>query len=427
MLWPPYASMARALGATVRSSTGRKTLTLSASKRRSLALVSVAMGLVFISHSLLTLTVPLVGLRYGLSPVLVGVIVAVPAMTPLLLAIPLGNLVRRWSSRRVLMSAATAYAIGVSVPLVTPTVTGLIITQIIIGLAHVVLVIAAQSTVAELGEESGMEQAFGWYTTCLSVGQLLGPLVGGVLLDRTALWTSFAVAAALPLTAVSIAAFLPRNASTARVQRYGLGYPEQLTTLRTNVGVQMSLVVTIGVLFALGAHAAFVPLFLEAHGVPVVVIGALVSLRAFFSMVVRPFTPWVVKVAGGRSRTLLVAVVVVAAATAMVGLSASVLYVGILAALVGLGAGISQPLSMVAIADYVPPEARSPALGMRLMGNRGAQVASPLLLGSIVEATGFATAFVVAGIVLAVCAVAVVRLTPRFEELEAVRTASSSF
>lgn len=302
-----------------------------------------------------------------------------------------------------------------------PSLPGLIATQVITGLSHVTLVIAAQATIAGLDEGGRMETWFGWYTTCLSIGQLIGPLLGGLLLSYSDVRITFAVVTALPLAAIAISWHLRTSVVDPRpphLPRQGPGYLEQLALLRTNAGVQMSLLVTTGTLFAVGAHTAILPLFLEAKGVPATGIGVLVSLRALFSTVVRPVTSPIVRVFRGRARTLLVAIVVIAMATGTIGITTSYVLIAVLTALVGIGVGITQPLSMVAVADYVPATSRGPALGMRLMGNRAAQVTSPLLLGVIAEVSTFATAFLSTGAILLVAALAVARLAPRFERFK---------
>ena len=121
---------------------------------------------------------------------------------------------------------------------------------------------------------------------------------------------------------------------------------------------------------------------------------------------------------GGRSRTLIASVAAVALGLMFTGTTGSVALLATLAILVGLGSGISQPLSMVILAEHVPAEQRSSALGMRLMGNRGAQVIAPLVLGVMAELVGFTLTFLLAGGVLLAVLAVVIRLTPAFDQAE---------
>jgi len=309
--------------------------------------------------------------------------------------------------------------------LATPTFTGLLSTQIIIGLAHVVMVIAAQSVVAGLGRGRTLERYFGWYTMCLSGGQLTGPLLAGRMIDTLTMDWVFAVIGAIPAIALVSSYYFIGNARRGHSTPSSLlGYRAQASLLKKNVGVQMSIVVTVAALFALGAHAAFLPVYLETLTFSATLIGLLVSLRALSAMVVRPFMSRIIQGLGGRSKALIACVAAVAMGMMWTGMTNNVITLAVLAVLVGLGTGISQPLSMVILAEHVQPEQRSSALGMRLMGNRGAQVVAPLLLGLLAELAGYKLTFLIAGAGLLMVTVVVVRLKPAFEMAEAKNQAS---
>ena len=255
---------------------------------------------------------------------------------------------------------------------------------------------------------------------CLSGGQLAGPLLAGYLIDTISMNGVFVVISAVPAIGLVSSCFFVGNARSGHATpRSLLGYRAQASLLRENVGVQMSLTVTIAVLFALGAHGAFLPVYLEELTFSATLIGILVSLRALTAMLIRPIMPQIIQVLGGRARTMIASVAAVAMGLMWTGMTGSVLALAVLAIMVGLGSGISQPLSMVILAEHVHPDQRSSALGMRLMGNRGAQVLAPLLLGIIAELVGFTLTFLFTGTLLLAMLVIVVRLRPRFDQAEA--------
>src|SRR5690606_14117953 len=116
-----------------------------------------------------------------------------------------------------------------------------------------------------------------------------------------------------------------------------------------------------------------------------VVIGVLVSLRAGVSMVIRPFMASIISAAGGRVNTVLLSLVTLSAGIAFMGVTEQVLVMGMLAVLVGVGSGLTQPLSMVILAEAVNRAQRSGALGMRLMANRAIHFFAPLMFGLLLE------------------------------------------
>lgn len=386
---------------------------------RNLVLVCLGLTSVFIAQTMLLLAVPLRALELGAGPSMVGLILSAPYLLPLVFAIPLGGIVTRVGPQKVSVVGAVGMVIGPWLTLMVPGFAGLVATQVTIGLAHLIMVIAAQSVVASLGRGRALERYFGWYTMCLSGGQLLGPLLAGRLIDTVEMGWVFATIGTIPSLAVISGLFLAGDARIGHAAPKALlGYRAQATLLRDNIGVKMSIAVTVAVLFALGAHAAFLPVYLESLAMSATLIGALVSLRALCAMLIRPFMPSVIQRLGGRSKTMIASLAAVAMGLMWTGTTSHVVLLAMLAALVGLGSGISQPLSMVILAEHVPSEQRSSALGMRLMGNRGAQVLAPLLLGVIAELLGFTATFLAAGILLLAPLVIVLRLAPAFDRAE---------
>jgi len=81
---------------------------------------------------------------------------------------------------------------------------------------------------------------------------------------------------------------------------------------------------------------------------------------------------------GGRTRAIQIGVICVTLSLMLTGLAGDqALFLALLAIGIGLASGISQPLSMVILAESVSQAQRAPSLAMRLMGNRLAQAVAP--------------------------------------------------
>lgn len=387
---------------------------------RSLALVSFTMGASFVTQTILALAVPLYALQLGASVAAIGVLVSVPFWLPTVLAIPIGRLVSRAGARRVMVVGSLGITLAPWLTVAIPGFAGLVATQLLVGISQISMGISAQATVATVGQRGSLEAAFGWYTTSVSVGQLLGPLIAGVLLERLAAPAVFAVAGTVPLACVLAVWALPREHTTvgAGPRRSLFGYGDQVTLLRTNAGVQMALLVTLLMLLAFSSHAAFFPVYLQGIGVAPSLIGILMSTRALVSTSVRPWMPLAVRWMGSRSRTVIAAAVLAALAFALTGTTANVALLAALAAVLGFAVGVAQPLAMVALADHVGADDRPAALGFRLTVNQAAQVAGPLTLGAIAGAAGLTAMFLSGGALLAAGAALAWRLRPRFDALE---------
>ena len=118
-------------------------------------------------------------------------------------------------------------------------------------------------------------------------------------------------------------------------------------------------------------------------------------------MVIRPFMASIIQLAGGRVNTVFLSLVTVSAGITLLGATEQVVVMGLLAVLVGIGSGLTQPLSMVILAESVDRAKRSGALGMRLMANRAIHFLAPLMFGLLLELGGFALAFGASGVAIA--------------------------
>jgi MFS family permease len=383
-------------------------------RARNLALVNAAMAISFVAQSIAMLVVPLYASALGAPPAAIGLLVATAFLMPTVFAIPMGRLVTRFGVRRMMTAGAAGMALAPVAVLAAPGYAGLLVMQLLIGTTQLAMGISAQATVAASARGPALERAFGWYTTAASVGQMIGPLVGGVLLDLATPAVAFATAAALPVASLACARFLSVPPGRPLATGSPFGYRAQAELLGGNPAVQVALVLTVAVLLAFGTHAAFFPVYLEGLAVPPSVIGALLSLRALASTLVRPFMAWAIAVAGGRARAMVACVTVMAVGVGATGLIGTVPPLGLLAVLIGIAAGIGQPLSLVVLSEHVPAGERPSALGLRLTFNQGTQLLGPIALGAVAQVSGYAAMFVVAGLLLLVVLALLLRRLPAY-------------
>lgn len=364
-------------------------------------LVCVCLGLTgaFVVQTMLMIAIPLTAIERGASPGLVGVILSAPHLMPLLLAIPLGGVITRIGGRKAIILGSLGMMAGAWITLVLPGFWGLFFAQLLVGTAHMVMILAGQTIVAGLGKGKALERYFGWYATCLSAGQLVGPLVAGTLLDYQGSNFVFLIAGSIASFGILSGFALTGTARAGEpIKGTDQGYRVQLRVLRSNPGVQISIALTAAVVFALGAYGTFFPVYLEYQSLSATLIGVLLSLRALSAMLIRPFTSSVIQMLGGRVKSLLISALLVALTLMVTGLVEETFALGLLAVIVGIGSGISQPLSMVILAESVSTSQRSGALGMRLMANRAVQFLAPLTLGFLADFLPYSVTFAIAGV-----------------------------
>lgn len=365
--------------------------------------VCLALTFCFVVYSMLIVAVPVYGLRLGASPLVLGAVLSTQYLLPLLLAIPLGGVVTRYGGRVTLITGSILMVLGLLSMHFWYGYGGLVLGQLLVGLAHLQMVLSAQTIIANLGSGPRLEKYFGWYSTWLSGGQVVGPLLAGALLNvGTGTGYVFLVMAVFGLLAGLAGLRLTGQArERLMVTRTQAGFRAQWLLMQTNRGVQLSVLVTVLGMFALGVYGSYLPVYLESLAMSPVVIGVLVSLRAAVSMLIRPFMASMIVLAGGREHTVLLSLATLSVGIALLGVSEQVVLMGVLAVLVGIGSGLTQPLSMVILAESVEKHQRSGALGMRLMANRAIHFLAPLLFGVLLELGGFMLAFAVSGLLIA--------------------------
>ncbi|WP_088699611.1 MFS transporter [Halomonas campaniensis] len=370
---------------------------------KAFACICLSLGTAFVVQTMLLVAVPLAAIELGATPLMLGFIVSAPYVLPLLLALPFGSLVARLGSPRTLQIGAVAMVIGAGLLAVMPGFKGLIAGQLVIGLAQLLMIISAQTAITYLGQGTVLEKYFGWYTTYLSIGQMVGPLLAGWIIDYRG-GPGAAFYGAFISSFVALVAFFMANQRTSSGDHKGVGFlisvGQQWQLLKTSQGVKLSLIISLAAMLALGAHGSYFPVYLESLALSGTTIGLLVSLRALASMAVRPFTSAIVALLHGRYATMSLTLLFMALGLMLVGVTGNVYWLCLFSILVGLGVGLSQPLSMVVIAESVPERQRAHALAVRLMANRAMQFAAPLLLGIVTQLGGFTLAYFACGVLL---------------------------
>ncbi len=286
----------------------------------------------------------------------------------------------------------------------SPSIASLMTLQVLAGLGQLVAVVAAQSLVATFGDGSDRERNFGWYGAFVSGGQLLGPVLGGVLVDLAGFRAAFAVSASIAgvgVVAFASLPFAPRPARSASAAPA----PRELLALTKLPTVQVSLWVSAAVMVVLTSHNSFLPAYLDEFAVPASVIGTIISSRSLASIVVRPFMATIVAHLGGRFLTFLVTIFASALGVAGLALGTHIAVLLISSLILGLSVGIAQPLTMVAVVEEVATNRHGVALGTRITTNRLVQFVAPIVLGLVAQVINYAVMFQIASLCVAAAAI----------------------
>lgn len=339
----------------------------------------------------------------GAGPITIGVVTALYALLPMFAALWLGRVSDRMNSLRLmLVLGVVALLLGGAGLALAPNVEVVAISSALLGMGHLGFTVAGQTSIARTASNDQLDAGFGWFTASYSLGQMAGPLLGGLVLGTAsvtestqslgrielALWVGAALAAAALLPV----ALKPRT-STLRPVITDDGAPRaSMHKILTTKGVVPYMLASLGLLAMIDILTAFLPVVGEEAGVAPVVIGVLLAIRGGGSILSRVVLPWLSR--KFQRRTLLKASLVISALTLAVPPLVIELHwvAAVFLAVGGFFLGLGQPLTMSMITTAVPDSWRGSALAVRLMTNRVGQVGMPLLAGVVAAPLGPAAA-----------------------------------
>jgi MFS family permease len=343
----------------------------------------------------------------------VGLVTAAFALLPLFLAIPLGRSADR--RRAPLVTVGCAIQVVACVLLAwaqAPLTLGA--ASAVLGLGHLGVALGVQEVIARESGDRHHDRDFGLLTAGVSLGQMIGPLIGGLVLDQgnsllTATRHAMVVAAVVVLPATAFAALGERGRRSEAVE--AVSRRGSVRTILHTRGVPAGIFASVAVLSAADIFTAYMPVIGEQRGIAPGIVGVLLALRAGSSMATRI---GIGRIVARFGREPLIISSALAAAVSLGGIAFvhDVVPLAVLCVITGIGLGFGQPLSMTLIVQLVPDYARGTALAVRLAGNRVGQVAAPAAAGVVAGSAGARSVFWVLSALLGSSALAV-RRAPR--------------
>ncbi|HEY8393834.1 MAG TPA: MFS transporter [Thermaerobacter sp.] len=373
-------------------------------RRRIAATLWRVNALAVVAFAVITMARPLFSVfadqELGANPTWLGIIAGSYALVPLFLSLPVGGMIHRWGERPLLLAGTTGLALGLLLASASPSLWTLALAALVTGMSQMLLVVCTQTLVTSLGDPREREHHLGLFTTATSAGQLLGPLGGGALADAIGFRGTFIAGAVVALAGVALARDVepPPVAGQAISLRGQMRRARQLLRLPP---MRLAILTAFSLIFTLGVHQSFYPVYVtRVLGLSATTLGVLLAIRAVFALAVRLYMQPLIDTVGSRYRVLLMSLICGALALGATPLLRDPWSLALAAALLGIATGLTMPLSMLAAANAVPVAERGLAMGVRLTGNRLAELTSPLLFGPLADAVGLAPAFYAAGILL---------------------------
>ncbi len=354
----------------------------------------------------------------GSSAGIIGIVTSLFSFMPLLVALPGGTITDFVGYRIVMVSGSAALAATALLLSTLPTTLPVMISQLLAGLGHILVLLAAQAYVANLGGGRERARNFAIFFSGPPIGFLVGPPLAGFLRDTYGFGTAFLVGGAIS-TVVALWCL--------RVQEIGVtdrGQQSLLALLREELphtlrrsgsllkspAIRLSMIVSVSLLMVMTLRTSFLLIHLEDLGLSALHIGIVVAAVSAVSLVLRPFMSNLI----GRFGQLTVLTGAFSIGAAGLGILATAETFGTLilgATLFGVAPAYVLPVSLAILTANAPDDIQGMAIGLRQTGNPVGLMVGPLLFGVVTSYLGAGLAIALGGIILLGMAIATRFLT----------------
>jgi len=350
------------------------------------ALVLCQLGLHACMHGM-RVAVPLQALSIGYSAMTVGFLVAMFAIVPALLSIAFGRFTDRAGYHTpVRLAAGLSIVAGISLA-ASDSLLALCLGAACSGAGSGFGMIAIQRTVSRMATSSSMRlQAFSWIALAPSAAGLLGPLLGGSLIDLYGYRYAFAALGCLPLLTLIAAHWVPVQAAS-HVEGENTKQRGRILDLLNDTSMRRLLFINWVVVASWDAHGFVVPILGHERGYSATAVGGIFAAFGAASIVVRLIIPLISRWLS--SRMLMTGSVALAAvAFTVYPLLSPVWAMGMCAFAFGLALGSVQPAILTTLHDVTPDNRHGEALALRSTFSQSSMLVMPLLFGAVGTSLG---------------------------------------
>jgi len=339
------------------------------------------------------MALPLHALSLGIDPFSVGVIMALWALCPMLIALYVGKLVDRVGPRKPMLAGAIGVVTALLVPCLVPGIPALVVMALLAGTAFQFFFVPTQGITGALGGPEDRARNYSMLSIGFSIASFLGPLIAGFSIDYLGYRTAYLLLAACPALAVLLLWFkggmLPKAAVPVDKDRKETGAFDLLRNAQLRNAVIASGLISV----AWDMYQFFFPIYGHSIGLSASAIGTIMSLFAAAVFSIRVALPALARM-WSEFEILLYAIGFSGAALLLFPLFRDPYLLAVASFVLGLGCGVGQPMSMSLIYSLSPPGRASEGAGLRVMFNHFTHLVVPLAFGGISTLFGFAPVFV---------------------------------
>ena len=364
------------------------------SRRTALSSIHLIVLMCTLSHSGFggsRVVISLYAINLGATPFTIGVLMALYAVVPLLLAVHVGRLADRVGPRVPMLIGTAGVTVGLLLPVVFSGIWALYVTALVLGSTFHFFFITVQGIAGGIGGTEHRARNFALVGMGFSAAGFIGPFIAGVAIDHLGHLPAFWLLALFP--AVPTLMLLLRPSFLPKVRRQsGAAGPRSALDLWRVPGLRNTFIASGILSSAWDLFQFYFPVYGHQLGLSASTIGAILGVFALATFTIRVVLPPLAR-RYSEAQILSSGIFIGAAAFVLFPLFANPYVLAAVAFLLGLGVGCGQPMSMSLIYALAPPGRAAECAGLRVTVNNVMHLVIPLFFGSLGTAFGYALVF----------------------------------
>jgi MFS family permease len=332
-------------------------------------------------------TVSLFALELGAGSLAVGVLAALFATFPLLLAVHAGRISDRFGVRYPMLLGATTMAAALAVPAALPQMNALFACAALLGLGHIFFHVSVHNLVGSLGA-ADRTRNFATFSLGSSIAAFIGPSAAGFGIEYAGFQPALLMLAAFPLVCGLVMLVYRPSA----VRHDAEEQAKSAFDLLAIPALRRTLIMSSVALTGIELFSFYLPIYGRSIGLAPSSIGMVLSCYAVAGFIVRAIMHRLARrhtEIGVLTGSLFLAALAYAALPAL----HDAVLLGLAAFTLGLALGSAQPLTIILTYNHAPAGRSGEALGMRIMANKVTQIGVPLMFGGLGAAMGSVPVF----------------------------------
>lgn len=335
--------------------------------------------------------VSLYALNLGANQLEIGILVALYAAFPMLLAVLVGRFVDRVGIRPPVIIGVLGMTVALVLPPLFPGITVLFVSCSLLGISHLLFVLPLEACVGGIGGPEKRSANYAMLSMGWSLANSLGPVVSGFSIDHIGHVQAYWVLAGfsiLPLLILWLRpGLLPKAAPRAAAGKRG-----SVLELWRMPSLRAIFIIGAVINSAQNLFQFYFPIYGHALGFSASVIGSILGSVSVAAFMIRSILPRMLK-RWAEAKVLAGAVFVAAFAFALLPFVKNPYALAVIAFVLGLGTGCGNPLQMSLLYLLTPRGRNAESVGLLRTAYNVSQLTVPIVFGMVGSAFGFSTVF----------------------------------